>query len=341
MVMQLPENIKYILIGSTMLDTIAVGIERFPFGEIEETLPAHRGIYARAGGVALNVASQLAYLGDYSHDIGLLTHCNPEDQLIEESLAASGVVLLQTREHPSLQTGHCICLTLLGANPTRHFIPCEGEGNAITGDDVLRLTDSLTPHVKRIHLTNLGLSPAHLDKRIYRDKDCFLDRARKLGIKISASTVSAKDFLSTAKRGGELQHLTSKLDWLITNANEASWLLEDDINVGNDVDLETSAELSCLVREEYKSSGVAVTCGHNGCAATTGAGTFSAAAIPNDNVRDATGAGDAWAAGFLLSFDNGLSLRECLRKANTLASKSLSNIGGSGLIMDKGDFDRC
>ncbi len=96
----------------------------------------------------------------------------------------------------------------------------------------------------------------------------------------------------------ELQILTSKSDY----KENAQFMLEKGVEI------------------------VAVKLGRNGCYVTNGKESHRVEAF-KVGVVDATGAGDAFCAGFLYGLINGKGLRECGRIGNFVASKCVTKIG--------------
>lgn len=70
-----------------------------------------------------------------------------------------------------------------------------------------------------------------------------------------------------------------------------------------------------------------VTLGSGGSRAFRGQEIFDCAAMAVDKVVDTTGAGDAFAAGFLASYCHGANVDEAMRKGATLAAKVVGTLG--------------
>lgn len=105
------------------------------------------------------------------------------------------------------------------------------------------------------------------------------------------------------------------MDYVFANIEEAKALYEtDDINVA--------------VRELAKDAEVAaVTMGSRGAMAIANGEIVSVPAFPVDAVVDVTGAGDLFAAGFLLANARGQSMEEALKLGCLAASEVISHIG--------------
>lgn len=105
------------------------------------------------------------------------------------------------------------------------------------------------------------------------------------------------------------------MDYVFANIEEAKALYEtDDINVA--------------VRELAKDAEIAaVTMGSHGAMAIANGEIVSVPAFPVERVVDVTGAGDLFAAGFLLANARGQSMEEALKLGCLAASEVISHIG--------------
>ena len=72
---------------------------------------------------------------------------------------------------------------------------------------------------------------------------------------------------------------------------------------------------------------IVVTRGENGSIAIRDNEVIECRAKSNLEIKDLTGAGDLFAAGFLHGFVNKLSLKESLEKGNDLSSKIIQQVG--------------
>jgi sugar/nucleoside kinase (ribokinase family) len=72
---------------------------------------------------------------------------------------------------------------------------------------------------------------------------------------------------------------------------------------------------------------VVLTLGNRGCKVSTREGTFTVDPEPVEVVRDATGAGDAFAAGYVVEYVRSRDLLSAARAANRLAGRVVSRVG--------------
>lgn len=156
------------------------------------------------------------------------------------------------------------------------------------------------------HLANAYALP-----QVRRNAAEILRRARQAGLETSIDT-------GWDSRGEWMQVLEPCLphcDLLFVNEDEARRL-------GGTPDAEESARLFLRLGARN----VVVKLGAAGCAAFGEAGEFHAPAFPVE-VVDTTGAGDAFAGGFLAALARGLSFSEAARVANAAGALSVSRLG--------------
>ena len=132
-----------------------------------------------------------------------------------------------------------------------------------------------------------------------------------------AAAITLSDpFCVNRYRAEFLDLIRSKtMDYVFANIEEAKALYEtDDVNVA--------------VRELAKDAEIAaVTMGSRGAMAIANGEIVSVPAFPVPEVVDVTGAGDLFAAGFLLANARGQSMEEALRLGCLAASEVISHIG--------------
>jgi sugar/nucleoside kinase (ribokinase family) len=124
-----------------------------------------------------------------------------------------------------------------------------------------------------------------------------------------------------------IRQAISSVDALLPNAPEARRLTgESDLQAAVDV----LAEICPLV---------VIKDGANGAYACQGKEVIHAPALPVD-VVDTTGAGDAFNAGFLKAWLDGLTLLECLRWGNAAGGLSTTGRGGTTRVVRPADIQR-
>jgi fructokinase len=115
-------------------------------------------------------------------------------------------------------------------------------------------------------------------------------------------------------RDAFLRFVREEADILFANESELLALYET----------ETWAEAEALVRADVKLA--CLTRSEQGSIIVSGAETHQVAAVPTQ-VVDTTGAGDAYAAGFLAAYTQGLGLAEAGRWGSVAAAEVISHFG--------------
>jgi sugar/nucleoside kinase (ribokinase family) len=243
-------------------------------------------ISLRPGGAGANVAAWLARAGA---GVALCGRTG-DDGAAEVALdRLDGVELYVTRD-PAQATGMCVVLVAPGGERT--MLPDPGANDAL---DVADLPDDLLAaggvlYVSGYLLLRAGSRPAALDA---------MARARDAGMRIAVDPASAAPlaadpaFLDRAR----------PVDLLLPNALEAEALGE----------LRGASEW-------------VVTLGAAGARWSDGVRTASVPAVKVDDVVDTTGAGDAFAAGFLSAWPG--PAEEALAAGVKLAAEAVRQAGG-------------
>ena len=110
------------------------------------------------------------------------------------------------------------------------------------------------------------------------------------------------------------------VDWLVVNAEEASWLGERIGTAGNPASLHAALGV-----------GVVRTSGAQGVSASNAEGNWFLEAVPVEAV-DATGAGDCFTGVFAAALDRGAELPTALRRANLAAALSCTRPGSQASL---------
>ena len=190
----------------------------------------------------------------------------------------------------------------------------------------------ITPDSERTMCTFLGIAGKISEKDINADivkqsKITFLEgylwdlgdpqKALNKAIKNSAvSAMSLSDLFCVERhKNFFLDLVQNKLN--ITFANEQEMMALIGTSNFNDV-IEFAKKTKKLV---------VVTRGKSGAVAIQNNEVEQCNAIKNLKIRDLTGAGDLFAAGFLHGYINKLSLRNCLEKGTELSSKIIQQVG--------------
>ena len=210
----------------------------------------------------------------------------------------------------------------------------------------------ISPDGQRTMQTYLGacveFSPADLDPAqveaagvIYLEgylwdpapaREAFLQAARiahDAGRKVALSL--SDPFCVDRHRDGFMQFIAEHVDILFANEDEILSLFQID-------DFDTAIE-----RVRGMVDIAALTRGEKGSVAVTKDDIFTVAAAKVDKVMDTTGAGDAYAAGFLCAYTQGHSLEKAAELGGLLAAVIIQQIGArpsanvQHLLQDQGD----
>jgi len=267
------------------------------------------------GGSAANTIYGLARLGIRAGFTGMVGD-DAEGRILIEDFKKVGVDTSHISVTSKERTGSVLCLSDRQGRRSLYVSP--GANNLLT-------MDSLDPaYINRARL--LHLSSFAGDKQFKMSLDLLdtLNSQSKLGFSPGA--------LYTRKGLKALSPIIGRTDVLFTNYDEINELTGGDVISG----AERCLELGCKI--------VVVTLG-KGAKLETGSGTgrriltaicyirdykneYIVPATEQHRIAgDTTGAGDAFAVGFLYGFINGKGLKECGRLGDIVARFSLTRLG--------------
>ena len=127
--------------------------------------------------------------------------------------------------------------------------------------------------------------------------------------------------MTMCKKGETVHDLKEALrfvDYLFPNYEEAQKVARKD-NISDIADAFLEAGVGHVI----------IKTGKSGCFAKTPSESFEVPAYANAKCIDTTGAGDNFAAGFLYALSEGMSLRECMKFANAVASIAIESMGAT------------
>lgn len=149
-----------------------------------------------------------------------------------------------------------------------------------------------------------------------------------------AKASGARVLLNLAPAGMVPEAVLRSIDYLVTNEIEAAMLAGE---LGMDVEQPT--RVPRLLAQRYGLTCV-VTLGGAGALAFGPEGGYSIPALPIAPV-DTTAAGDAFCGGLAAALDNGLDLREALRRASAGAGLACRVAGAQSSLPDRGAIEAC
>jgi ribokinase len=283
---------RIICVGELMTDVVALLSDEIAYGSDTSVKITYNG-----GGAAANVAAWLGVKGaavtlvarvgaDASgvNCINEIERCDVRSSVVVDPRSATGTVIV-----------------LVAQNGERTMLPDSGANGLIEAKDVPSLS-----RADRIYFSGYLL----LNPRSRNAAREILDAARDAGAQIIVDPSSAAPILRVGA------------------SNFLAWLGRVDVLLAN---LEEALVLSgesdpWLAAEKLLSNAriVVVKLGAHGAIALTETGRYEVAAIAVDQVLDTTGAGDSFAAGFLLADGN---LEESLRSGARVAAECVVSVG--------------
>jgi len=284
------ERRDVLVLGDVMTDVVAQ-LDRDPVPGSD--VPAV--ISARGGGSAANTAAWLASTG---HPTGLIG-CVGFDawgDTAEADLSGAGVITHLSRDS-ARATGTCI--VIVGPDGERTMLPDPGANDGLTAGDLplAEFRPGRHLHLTAYTLLREGSRAAALEA---------LALARRESMTVSVDASSAAPLASV---GAE---------------RFLGWAVPADILFANEVE----AEVLAGHRLTDAFGVVVVKRGARGARAQSAAGDSWEVPAVLARARDTTGAGDAFAGGFLAAWTSGRGLRDSLAEGASLASRAVAAVGG-------------
>ncbi len=289
----------FFCLGDLMVDVVA----RL-FGPLAEGSDSPAVISYVGGGSAANTAAWLTRVGESTTFVGAIGD-DPAGQSQVESLHRLGVDV-RFRVDRTRPTG--TCLVLVAPTGERTMVPDPGANLALLEHDVpvdeFRAGDHL-------HVSGYALLRDSRDAAVHA-----MRAAATTGLTVSVGAASA----APLEQLGAAQFLTMVPDGAVLFANEK----EAAVIAGGPG--EAGALAARLAAGGHES---VVTAGSGVAAWSNGEATASMATEPLDRPElDTTGAGDAFAAGFLAARARGAAPEVCLRDGHALAAAACRTTGG-------------
>jgi sugar/nucleoside kinase (ribokinase family) len=171
------------------------------------------------------------------------------------------------------------------------------------------ITRNAGPAIPELGSVNLAdYSHLHIGElRTLQDHPGLLTAARTAGITVSLDCAWQDEF------DPDVADLIAKVDVFLPNESEA-------------------AALSAIGIPQACAPLTVIKCGEDGSRVHDGNGWVHAAITKPVTVLDATGAGDAFNAGFLTCWLEGAPLQDCLAKGNACGAAAVQFIGGAGCL---------
>lgn len=259
------------------------------------------------GGNATNVAVTLARQGVETSYMWGLGH-DPASQSILYDLDQEGIDTSEVIQDEAYQAGYSVIM--IATNGERTILNNRGKAFGRSGRNNFNL-DAIKGH-DWIYPTSLG----HAGIKLLAD---IIDTAEKNGVKVMLNPAGPE-----LQEREKLVGLLDSVDVLITNKEEMQQLVSG----------ETIEELA--LHALHYSPVVIVSDGPNGVVATDGKTLVRAGMYEDVPVIDRTGAGDAFASGFLSQWSQGKSLKDSIIFASANSTSVVTKIGAKAGILKKG-----
>ncbi len=290
-------DVRFVTVGDIMTDVVARTT-----GPLRHGSDTAADITAHPGGAAGNTAAWLAQFGHRAAVVGRVGD-DVFGRNAHERLAEDGVEV-HLGVDPSRATGTVI--VVVDITGERTMLPDAGANDLLSPDD---LPDHLFARGRHLHLSGYTL---------LRDGSrmaglAALDLARLRGMTASVDPASA----------GPIDDVGREvfLGW----CEGADVLLANELEVTALTGVTHPVEAARLLTARF--GAVVVKLGAQGAAWVSNNGEVVTSPAVAVSVLDTTGAGDAFAAGFLPSWADGRPPAECLAEGNLVASHAVSRVG--------------
>ena len=249
-----------------------------------------------------SVANSIVGLSQLGNNVGFIGKINKDSlgQKYEDGLKKEKVNYLYNKKKEPIPTGSCLILITPDSERTMcTYLGTAGKINDQDIDESIIKNSEIT--FLEGYLWDEGEPKKAFDKAItYSNKvamslsDLFCVERHK------------KHFLELAK---------NKLDIIFANEQEILFLID-----GKSIE-------DVISFSKHLKKDIIITRGEKGAMTINGNKVFECQAKEGLSIRDLTGAGDLFAAGYLHGYINKLSKKECLEKGTELSSKVIQKIG--------------
>ena len=249
-----------------------------------------------------SVANSIVGLSQLGNDVGFIGKINNDDlgNKYEDGLKKENVKFLYTKKDELTPTGSC--LILITPDSERTMCTFLGVAGKINDNDVhekyIKNSDIL---FLEGYLWDEGEPKKAFEKAIFNSKKTAMSLSDLFCVERHK-----QDFLDLVKH---------KLNIIFANEQEITDL----------IDAKSFEEVVSFSKEIKKN--VIITRGEKGAIAINSSEIIECDAQKNLKIKDLTGAGDLFAAGYLHGIINNLSIKECLDKGTELSSKIIQKIG--------------
>ena len=249
-----------------------------------------------------SVANSIVGLSQLGNDVGFIGKISEDSlgQKYEDGLKKEKVNYLYNKKKEPIPTGSC--LILITPDSERTMCTYLGTAGKINDQDI---DESIIKNSEITFLEGYLWDEGEPKKAFDKAITCSNKVAMSLSDLFCVER-HKKHFLELAK---------NKLDIIFANEQEITSL----------IDANSFDEIVTFSKQIKKN--VVITRGDKGAISILNNELIECEAQQNLNIKDLTGAGDLFAAGYLHGIINNLSIKECLIKGTELSSKIIQKIG--------------
>ncbi|MDF2440009.1 MAG: hypothetical protein JWN98_993 [Abditibacteriota bacterium] len=301
---------EVVCVGILVADLIARPVDQYPRrGELVTVDELHPSI----GGCAANTGIGLQKLGISTSVIGKIG-CDAFGDFVQSTLIRHGVEASGVRREMGVTTS--ATMVIVGGDGERSFIHHLGANARFVADDI---DWTLLEGAKLLHIAG------HFLMAQFDGEQCaqVLKRAKEMGLKTALDTA----WDASGRWMELLETVLPHVDYFVPSYAEAWHCARGLIGAGEEVDESPQAiERVARAFQKIGPSVVALKLGESGSYVRAGEEAWR---VPPFHVQsvDATGAGDAFAAGFLAGVVRGFDWPACAELGNAVGACSVTKIG--------------
>ena len=249
-----------------------------------------------------SVANSIVGLSQLGNEVGFIGKVSDDDlgQKYEDGLNKEKVKYLYKKKEEQIPTGSC--LILITPDSERTMCTFLGTAGKIDDDDI---------HEKDIRKAQIVFLEGYLwDEGKPRNAfDKAIIHSKKVAMSLSDL------FCVERHKTNFLELIKNRLDIVFANEQEI-------LSLTNTKSFEEAVSFSKEIKKH-----VVITRGEKGAVSINKNEIVEIKAQSNLNIKDLTGAGDLFAAGYLHGIVNNFKTKECLNKGTELSSKIIQKIG--------------
>ena len=249
-----------------------------------------------------SVANSIVGLSQLGNEVGFIGKVSDDDlgQKYEDGLNKEKVKYLYKKKEEQIPTGSC--LILITPDSERTMCTFLGTAGKIDDDDI---------HEKDIRKAQIVFLEGYLwdEGKPRKAFDKAIIHSKKVAMSLSDL------FCVERHKTNFLELIKNRLDIVFANEQEI-------LSLTNTKSFEEAVSFSKEIKKH-----VVITRGEKGAVSINENEIVEIKAQSNLNIKDLTGAGDLFAAGYLHGIVNNFKTKECLNKGTELSSKIIQKIG--------------